>query len=80
MKPLQDHQLGSGAPTWRELELILPLSPDVKTITNLSPDTLKRRYGRWVVQLSPRRQGMKYRHALAIANGTAEHEAWPSAA
>jgi len=58
-------------PTWLELESIRPLKPDVTEITNLPPDTVKRRYPHLVVQLSARRIGMKLKHALAIAAGTA---------
>jgi hypothetical protein len=59
-------------PTWLELESIRPLKPDVEEITSLPPDTIKRNYPKLVVQLSARRVGMKLRHALAIADGTAE--------
>ena len=58
-------------PTWLELESVRPLR-DVEEITSLPPDTIKRRYPNLVVQLSARRVGMKLRHALAIANGTAK--------
>jgi hypothetical protein len=40
-------------------------------ITNLSADTIKRRHPQFVVKLSARRAGMKLKHALAIASGTA---------
>jgi hypothetical protein len=60
------------APTWLELESVRPLRPDVEAITNLPPDTIKRRYPNLVVQLSARRVGMKLKNALAIAAGTAE--------
>jgi hypothetical protein len=56
-------------PTWLELESVKPLSPDVKQITSLSVDTIKRRYPQLVVHLSDRRLGMKLRHALEIASG-----------
>jgi hypothetical protein len=57
-------------PTWLEMESVLPLSPDVEAVTSLSRDAIKRNYGRYVVQLSPKREGMKLKHALAITNGT----------
>jgi hypothetical protein len=61
----------TAAPTWLELERVLPLA-EVEKLTNLSPDTLKRRYPEIVVQLSPRRVGMKLKHALAITGRTRE--------
>jgi hypothetical protein len=78
----------TAAPTWLELERVLPLArfkrtaprPEQPTdlsaeeITNLSPDTLKRRYSKYVIRLSPRRQGMKLRNALAITRGECDAE------
>ena len=43
----------------------------VEEITSLSGDNLRRNYSDYVVKLSPRRDGMKLKHALAIANGSA---------
>ena len=43
--------------------------PSAEQITNLSEDTLKRRYGRYIKHLSDRRCGMQLGIALAIANG-----------
>jgi hypothetical protein len=37
-------------------------------ISSLSPDTIRRRYGHLIRQLSPRRQGMRLRDVLAIGN------------
>ena len=54
--------------SWLELESVKPL-PEVEKITSLSTDTLKRHHPDKIVKLSPRREGMKLRHALAIANG-----------
>ena len=56
-------------PTWLELESVKLLRPDCEEITSLSRDTIKRRYSHLIVQLSPRREGMKLRHALQIAAG-----------
>jgi len=61
---------GERPPSWIELESTKPLSVAAK-ITSLSPDTLRREYPKYVVQLSSRRDGMQLKHALAIANGTA---------
>jgi hypothetical protein len=55
-------------PTWLELESVRPM-PEVERITSLSSDTLKRRHGDKVKKLSLRREGMKLKDALAIANG-----------
>ena len=62
------------SPSWIELEAMLPLEsskgePSVKQITGLSGDTIQRRYGEYVKKLSPRRVGMKLKHALQIADG-----------
>ncbi len=48
-----------------ELRRVLPLEQAGK-ITNLSSDTLKRRYPHLVLKLSPRRLGMRLSDALAI--------------
>jgi hypothetical protein len=63
-------------PTWLEMESVIPLRSSVKEhdaerITSLSEDTLKRRYPDLIKTLSDRRRGMKLKHALAIADGTA---------
>jgi hypothetical protein len=63
-----------AAPSWLELEQVKSL-PEVELITNLSEDTLKRRYPRLIVRLSPRRQGMQLKNALAISRG--EHASDP---
>jgi hypothetical protein len=67
-KQLPENQEG---PSWRQLESVIPISPDVEEVTSLSKYTLKRHYSDKIVRLSPRRLGMKLRDALAIANGTA---------
>ena len=53
-------------PTYRELETVHPLKPDAEDFTSLSADTIKREYPQYVIQLSPRRLGIKFRHMLAI--------------
>jgi hypothetical protein len=58
-------------PSWLDLESILRLS-EASRRTSLSPDTLRRRYRQYVVALSDRRDGMKLKHVLAIADGTAD--------
>ena len=69
-----DQNATEQAPSWLELESVIPLeSTDaqqrtVKKITNLSADTLVRKYPQYVVRPSDRRVGMKLRHALAIAS------------
>jgi hypothetical protein len=61
---------GERPPSWIELESVQKM-PVVEKITSLSSDTIRRKYGDYVVKLSARRDGMKLKHALAIANGTA---------
>ena len=63
-------QFGEGPPSWIELESEKKMSV-VEEITSLSGDNLRRNYSEYVVKLSPRRDGMQLKHALAIANGTA---------
>jgi predicted DNA-binding transcriptional regulator AlpA len=58
----------SRNPTWLELERILTLG-EVEQITGISRDTLERHHSDRIVRLSPRRRGMKLRHALAITSG-----------
>jgi hypothetical protein len=53
---------------WIELQRIINLK-EAGRLTNLSVDTLKRRYGEKILQLSPRRLGMRVRDALTIAEG-----------
>jgi hypothetical protein len=55
-------------PTWLELESV-KLLREAEQITTLSRDTLVRRYPEWIVDLSPRRRGMKLKHILQIAAG-----------
>jgi hypothetical protein len=55
-------------PSWIELESVLP-PPKVEEITSLSWDTVVRVYPDKIVDLSPRRRGVKLRHALEIADG-----------
>jgi hypothetical protein len=58
-------------PDWIDLESVKTLRTAAE-ITSLSPDSLRRKYPHYIVRLSERRDGMKLKHALAIANGTAE--------
>jgi predicted DNA-binding transcriptional regulator AlpA len=52
-------------PEGLELQRILRM-PEVEALTSLSRDTLRRRHRDKIVQLSPRRQGMKLGDALRI--------------
>jgi hypothetical protein len=60
-------------PSWVELQSVIPLETEavgvtsVKAVTSLSAETIRRRYPQYVIQLTPSRQGMKLRDALAIA-------------
>ena len=49
-----------------ELERIVPLEQAAE-VEPLSPDTLKRRYPDRLVKLSPRRLGMRLKHALLLS-------------
>ena len=65
---------GERPPSWLELESVKKM-PVVEEITSLSADNLRRNYPDYVVKLSPKRDGMKLKRALAIANGTAKRQA-----
>jgi hypothetical protein len=54
-------------PSWIELESVRPMS-EVERITSLSADTIGRRYPEKIVDLSPRRRGMKLRDILDITS------------
>jgi hypothetical protein len=70
-------------PSWLDLESVIPLERrkrrsgsgkeddrrSVEEITNLSHDTLRRRFPKLIKKLSDRRRGMKLRDALEIADG-----------
>jgi hypothetical protein len=62
-------------PSWLQLESIIPLSGKkevtAETVTNLSRDNIERNHRDKIISLSPRRRGMKLRHALEIASGRA---------
>jgi hypothetical protein len=66
-----DEMFSERSPTWLELESVVRMVV-AERITTLSADNLKRNYPSLIVELSPRRHGMKLRDALAIANGTAK--------
>jgi hypothetical protein len=60
-----------------QLERIIPLrsisktkkGPTAEEVTSLSADTIMRRYPELIRRPSPGRVGMKFKDALAIANG-----------
>jgi hypothetical protein len=63
--------LSTDAPIFTRLELESVKPPEVvEEITSLSWDTVKRRYPKYIVALSPRRTGMKLKFILGIANQT----------
>jgi hypothetical protein len=72
-----DHVDPRRPPSWLELESIRPLRPDVEKITSLHRDTIKNAYGAYVVKMAERREGMKLKHALGIADGTLPRRARP---
>ena len=59
-------------PTWTkfELEAVKPLR-QVEELTSLDRDTLTRVYPEFIVKLSPKRYGMKFKNVLKIINGDA---------
>jgi hypothetical protein len=67
------NDLGDQPPAWLNLESVQKMSV-VEKITSLSAESIRRVYPDLVVKLSPRRDGMKLKHALAIANGTARQD------
>jgi hypothetical protein len=66
--PPMDTEKSERPPTWLELERALPL-PEVQELTGLSRDSLTRHHRDKIVQLTPRRCGMKLRDVLTIVNG-----------
>lgn len=62
--------LAERPPTWLELESVKPLA-EAEEITSLDRDFIIRHYRHLLVRLSPARWGMKLRHILAIADGSA---------
>jgi hypothetical protein len=65
---------GERPPSWLELESVQRM-PVVEKITSLSGDNIRRNFPHLVVKLSARRDGMKLKNALAIADGTAKRRA-----
>jgi hypothetical protein len=65
-----DETFSERAPTWIELESVLRMAV-AERVTSLSADNLRRNYSHLIIKLSPRRDGIKLRDALAIANGSA---------
>jgi hypothetical protein len=53
------------------LESTKPEKVSVRSLTDLSPDTIKRNFSKYVVQLTPKREGMAMGDALKIAAGKA---------
>ena len=49
-----------------ELERIAPM-PEASHLSGLSEDSLRRHYPHKIIDLSPRRQGMRVRDALMLA-------------
>jgi hypothetical protein len=52
-------------PNWIELERVITLK-EAAELKSISVDTLKRRYQHLIIELSPRRRGMKVKHALGL--------------
>jgi hypothetical protein len=66
-----------STPTWTkyELESVKSLQ-QIEELTSLDRDTLIRVYPEYLIRVSPKRLGMKFRNVLKIMNG----EATPTAA
>jgi hypothetical protein len=52
-------------PSWLELQRIITLQ-EASRLSGMSLDTLKRRHSDKIIQLSPRRLGMRVRDALRL--------------
>jgi hypothetical protein len=61
----------NDAPTWLELQRIVSLR-EASKLAGMSEDTLRRRHADKILTLSPRRRGMRLRHALMLPEGTIE--------
>jgi hypothetical protein len=68
---MNKHIQAGQPPSWLELESAKPLA-EVEQITSLDRDSIIRHYRPLLVRLTPMRWGMKLKHALAIADGTAQ--------
>jgi hypothetical protein len=53
-------------PNWVELQRVVSL-PEAARLSGMSVDTLKRRHAPRIIQLSPRRRGMRIADALNLA-------------
>jgi hypothetical protein len=61
-----DPLLDSIRPTWTELHRVVDLK-EASRLSGLSVDTIKRHHRDKVIDLSPRRRGMRVRDALMLA-------------
>jgi hypothetical protein len=70
--PMPSLQSETRSPNWTKLELESVKSlRQVEEMTSLDRDTLTRVYGEYIVKLSPKRYGMKFRNVLRILSGDA---------
>jgi hypothetical protein len=59
-------------PKWTKYELESVKSlPEIEELTSLGRDTLVRVYPEYLIRVSPKRWGMKFRNVLKIMNGDA---------
>jgi hypothetical protein len=69
-KPDIDHNggplLDSGQPSWTELQRVINLK-QASQLSGLSVDSIKRHHRDKIIDLSPRRRGMRVRDALMLA-------------
>jgi hypothetical protein len=72
---MSDPAFMSGQLSWLDLQRVIPLDGDkdvtVEKITSLSRDSIKRNHAEKVVDLGPRRVGMRLGDALTIARSRA---------
>jgi hypothetical protein len=59
----------ASKPTWIELQRIISLS-EAAQLSGISIDTIKRRHADKIIELSPRRRGMRMRNALMLSEET----------
>jgi hypothetical protein len=64
--PLDEWIEGSPPESWIELLRIVSLK-EAARYSGLSVDTIKRRYAEKIIELSPRRRGLRLRDALLMA-------------
>jgi len=65
MSDINKSPTAAEEPSWLELQRIVNLQ-EASRLSGMSPDTLKRRHSERIIQLSPRRLGMRVKDALQL--------------